>query len=152
MIKWLDSGFDIAVLDTFAFLSYLLAFRVDLLLGLTLCRLPYGWGYSLMEKNEFLSIVSCKAGQAAGFEKLFSSHLWCVRWQTVLGSLGRQFDRWCARGDLQGLTVEEFSRDLVQHSQFMGHFWVCGCQLRSPSPRGESWDFTRIPWSVWVQD
>lgn len=42
MIKWLDGGFDIAVLDTFAFLSYLLAFWVDLLLGLTLCRLPYG--------------------------------------------------------------------------------------------------------------
>lgn len=37
-MKCWDSGFDIAVLDTFAFLSHLLGFGIDLTLGLTRCR------------------------------------------------------------------------------------------------------------------
>lgn len=70
-MKYWDSGFDITVLDIFAFIFYLLGFGIDLTLVLTLCGLPPGWGYSLIEKNKFSSIVAVQAGQAVHFEKLF---------------------------------------------------------------------------------
>lgn len=53
-------------------------------------------------------LVSCKVGQAACFEKLFSSHLWCIRWQTVLGSLGERFDTCCMKSDSRVLQWKNF--------------------------------------------
>lgn len=69
-------------------------------------------------------LVSCKAGQGACFEKLFSSNLWCIRWQTVLESLGEHFDTWCVRSDSRVFQWKNFSGILfnIVTSVFMGDF------------------------------
>lgn len=67
---------------------------------------------------------NCKAGQAARLEKLFSSHLWCVRWQSVLESLEEHFDTWYTRSDSQVLQWKNFLGILfsILNSVFLGHF------------------------------
>lgn len=112
-IRWLYDRLNgwTTVLDAFAFLLYLFAFWVDLRFNTLVYPMAediHWWRKAASLLLWLCKLVSCKVGQAACLEKLFSSHLWCIRWQTVLESYGEHFDTCCVKSDSRVLQWKNF--------------------------------------------
>lgn len=128
-MRWLDSGFDIAFSDAFAFLSYLVAFWVDLTLGLTLCHLSYGWRYSLLEKSDFTSIVAlqtCHLEGWSGFRLWQRVFVWLVVQKGAVSMRYVMGKKWLQgfSGNFPGIFFSVVTSNFLGDFEFVDVSWV----------------------------